>query len=87
MTLHTVANNFVDIEMILPNDVILFWQDGVILALQDSQILTKITCQCYALDQDLAARGLINFVDQKIKIINISQFVELTAKYYPQLAW
>ena len=76
--------------MILPNDIILFWQNGVILTLRDNAIIKQIktiTPHCYALESDLAARGLTQLVDSEIKIIDMLKVVKLTEKYSPQIAW
>lgn len=90
MTLHTIANTTIDINLILPNDIILFWQNGVILTLRDNAIIKQIktiTPHCYALESDLAARGLTQLVDSEIKITDMLKVVKLTEKYSPQIAW
>lgn len=90
MTLHTIANNTIDVDMIRSNDAVLFWQNGVILALSDNAILNKIiekTQNCYILDNDIIARGLTHLIDSQVKIIDIKQVINLTVQYYPQMAW
>lgn len=90
MTLHTIAKTTVNTNLILPNDVVLFWQDGVILALKNSIILKQIlsiTPYCYALSNDILARGLISLIDQQVVIIEMADVVQLTVQHYPQLAW
>lgn len=90
MTLHTIANNTIDVDMIRPDDAVLFWQNGVILALSDNAILNKIiekTQNCYILDNDIIARGLTHLIDAQVKIIDMKQVINLTVQYYPQMAW
>ncbi|WP_392563025.1 sulfurtransferase complex subunit TusB [Orbus sturtevantii] len=88
--LHTVSSSNLDVDLINANDAILFWQDGVILALENNQklitILTK-TSKCYALDNDILARGLTPMIDKRIAIINMEQVIALTQHYYPQMKW
>ena len=69
-------------------DVVVFWQDGVLLALKYPQIVQQCAAPCYLLENDLQARGLLDLLPetQKEQAISIKFFVELSEKYFPQLA-
>lgn len=88
--LHTISNSAIDIELISPNDAVLFWQNGVALALKDSSILKHISAKtklCYGLDNDITARGLAHLIDPKLIIIDMNTVISLTEKHYPQMKW
>lgn len=90
--LHTISSSHLNlnIELLNSDDAVLFWQDGVILSLKSSSLLTDIhtkTTQLYALDLDLKARGLDELVSDSITIVTLDQVVKLTEQYYPQIAW
>ncbi|WP_294845112.1 sulfurtransferase complex subunit TusB [uncultured Gilliamella sp.] len=89
-TISTANQSIIDTQLISDQDAVLFWQNGVMLARQHIPLLDEIvkkTPYCFALDSDIAARGLIALIDARISIINMQQTVELTAKYHPQLNW
>ncbi|RKS84487.1 tRNA 2-thiouridine synthesizing protein B [Orbus hercynius] len=88
--LHTIANSTIDIDLINANDAVIFWQNGVILTMNNTPILQAIltkTDHCYALDNDITARGLTSLIDSRVKIVNMDKVVALTACYYPQMKW
>lgn len=88
--LHTISNSVIDIELIGPNDAVLFWQNGIVLATKDNAILSKIltkTSHCYALNDDIIARGLSSLIDENITIIDMKGIISLTTLYYPQIKW
>ncbi|XKM13669.1 sulfurtransferase complex subunit TusB [Orbaceae bacterium ac157xtp] len=88
--LHTISGSNIDVELVSETDVVLFWQDGVILALKSSPILSKIlakTAHCYVLDNDLIARGLTSLVDDRVQVIAMSEVVKLTGDFFPQMKW
>ncbi|WP_392563491.1 sulfurtransferase complex subunit TusB [Orbus wheelerorum] len=88
--LHTVSNSNIDIELINADDAVLFWQNGVILAIKNNQQLITIlakTSHCYVLDNDIIARGLTPLIDERITIINMDEVIALTERYYPQMKW
>jgi len=88
--LHTVSNSNIDIDLIDANDAVLFWQNGVLLALKDNPKLIAIlakTSQCYALDNDILARGLTPLIDKHITIVSMDDAVTLTVSHYPQIKW
>ena len=89
-TISTANQSIVDTQLISQQDAVLFWQNGVIIALQDNPLLNEIikkTAHCYIIDNDIQARGLQQFIDPRVKIINMQQAVELTAINYPQMNW
>ncbi|OCG05186.1 sulfurtransferase complex subunit TusB [Gilliamella sp. wkB112] len=91
--LHTITTSnlpIMELQLISSHDAILFWQNGVVNSLQNNSLLNDIlekTPNCYVLDSDIMARGLKQFIDPRLKVINMQQVVELTAKYYPQMHW
>lgn len=91
--LHTISTSIqssINLELISCNDVVLFWQNGVTIALKNDGLLEHIlakTQQCYVLNNDIVARGLTDLVDSRVQIIDMIQAVELTATYSPQINW
>lgn len=88
--LHTISNSTIDTEMINPNDAVLLWQNGVILAIKDHPILNAIlakTSHCYVLNNDIFARGLMRLIDERVSIIDMKMVISITEKYSPQLIW
>lgn len=88
-TIHVHAPT-IDFDMINSNDAVLFWQDGVLIGLKNNAILSQLqqkTNSIYALENDLTARGLLPFIDENIKIISLSELVDLTKQYFPQKCW
>lgn len=88
--LHTISNTHIDVDLINTNDTVLFWQNGVILAIEGNPILMAIlakTSQCYALDNDILARGLTQLTDRRITIIDMAKVVLLTEHNHPQIKW
>lgn len=72
------------------DDVVLFVQDGVSGAVRGHSFLAVLTEKCrnvYVLQNDMEARGLGKIISADVKLINYNQYVELTAKYIPQLLW
>lgn len=85
---HSDHNTF--LTLITPNSVILLLQDGVNAAIKNSDAflqLARTNCPIFALKADLEARGLTAFIADEVQIIDYAEFVTLTAKYYPQIAW
>ncbi|MDG6881488.1 sulfur transfer complex subunit TusB [Phocoenobacter uteri] len=89
--LYTLSNaqyNLSELEEILGNiteqDAVVLWQNGVLQAVKNSQLFAKIA-NLYILEQDVQARGLA-ITRSNFQQINLTQLVELTEKYYPQLA-
>ncbi|WP_294613502.1 sulfurtransferase complex subunit TusB [uncultured Gilliamella sp.] len=89
-TITTANHSLINPQLISAQDAVLFWQDGVIISLQNNSLLNVIlekTTNCYILDSDIIARGLEPFIDPRLKIINMQQVVELTTQYFPQMNW
>ncbi|MBX9447748.1 sulfurtransferase complex subunit TusB [Dickeya chrysanthemi] len=94
--LHTLAHSpyHTDLDALLRNigegDVILLLQDGVIAALSGASINERILTSgvpVYALQEDVAARGLADQISTTIVLIGYTEFVQLTALHSRQLAW
>ncbi|HEY0207900.1 sulfurtransferase complex subunit TusB [Acerihabitans sp.] len=71
-------------------DDLLLMQDGVIAGLAGTAALEKLVASplgLYALDADVAARGLIAHFSDKIALISYTGFVSLTVKQPQQMAW
>lgn len=88
--LHTISNSTIDIERINSDDAVVFWQNGVTLALKNHLQLDAIlakTQHCYVLDNDVMARGLYPLLDSRVTMIDMSTIVTLSATYYPQMKW
>lgn len=71
------------------NDAILLWQDGVLLGLIQTQHFHLTQAPCYALLNDVEARGLTQQLTEKLpelKLITFAELVRLTEQHYPQLA-
>lgn len=65
-------------------------QDGVILGVKNNILLKEFSFyfrSIYLLKQDIYARGLIKFIDKKIKIISYSEFVKLTLLHKNNITW
>ena len=89
-TITTANQSIIDPKLISAQDAVLFWQNGVIIACQNNPILNAVlqnTQNCYALNNDINARGLKERIDPRVKIINMQQVVDLTVNYYPQINW
>ncbi|MDF7666759.1 sulfurtransferase complex subunit TusB [Orbaceae bacterium ESL0727] len=89
-TLSTTNTARINLPNITENDVVLFWQNSVILALQGHPFLDamlKKTSHCYILESDMVARGLTELIDNRVKIITMLEVVQLTASHPPQINW
>lgn len=89
-TLSSSQSNITDIENILSKiteqDAVILWQDGVLQAVRYPQLFAGIE-NVFILKQDLLARGLHpkQFDFTFAKIITLSQLIEVTDKYSPQI--
>lgn len=80
------------LRIVQADDVILLIEDAVIAALNNTAFTTEITStletkKIYALKDDLIARGVLDKVISKIKIIDYAEFVDLTVQHYPIQSW
>ncbi|PQQ40433.1 sulfurtransferase complex subunit TusB [Photorhabdus luminescens] len=77
-------------KLLACGDDILFIQDGVLAGIEGNCYLpTLISCGAalYALKEDVEARGLNGQVSDKVKVIDYTDFVNLTVKHHQQFAW
>ena len=67
------------------NDAVVLWQDGVLL---DGEMFTQCKGQCFVLEQDVLARNLTALLPEnnKVRSISLTDLVDLTAQYSPQIA-
>lgn len=72
------------LEVISPEDALLFMDDGV-YALQ-GDLLKNLPFKIHAIEMDLQARGL-NGSNSSATLINYAQMVELVAKYPLSKTW
>lgn len=87
-------SNYAEIDDILSSltaqDAVLLWQDGVNLLLTKTMLWNKLPATLFALDLDLNARGIHHLPAMQefpnLQVINLSQLVEITENYTPQLA-
>lgn len=89
-TISTAIESRINTQMISKNDRVLFWQNGVLITLQNNILLNNIFAKtpfCYVLDSDIIARGLTQFIDGRISVITMQQVVKLTADHFPQMNW
>lgn len=71
-------------------DDLLLLQDGVSAALAGSQMLIKLSASpatLWVLEEDVAARGLIEQISTKVARLDYTGFVAMTAKHPQQVAW
>ncbi|MEB3475669.1 DsrH/TusB family sulfur relay protein [Pasteurella multocida] len=76
------------LQQTTPQDAIVLWQDGVYLCVKYPEVFSSLNTSCYALDIDVGARNLYQFVSsiESVKTISLTELVELTEHYFPQLA-
>ena len=69
------------------NDAVVLWQDGVLLAVKYGEMFTQCKGQCFVLEQDVLARNVTALLpNNKVRSISLTDFVDLTAQYSPQIA-
>ena len=69
------------------NDAVVLWQDGVLLAVKYGEMFTQCKGQCFVLEQDVLARNLTALLpNNKVRSISLTDLVDLTAQYSPQIA-
>ena len=78
------------LNLLSPEDDILFTEDGVIAATEGNPLLQaliqsgQIPC---VLREDAEARGLLPFLSGKVRITDYTGFVELTVTHTQHFAW
>ncbi|MBN6063354.1 DsrH/TusB family sulfur relay protein [Aggregatibacter actinomycetemcomitans] len=69
-------------------DAVVLWQDGILLALKQADLLARCKAQCIVLQEDILARNLTALLPSSTKVRSISlvDFVAISEQYYPQIA-
>ncbi|WP_130832229.1 sulfurtransferase complex subunit TusB [[Erwinia] mediterraneensis] len=78
------------LRMLSTGDDLLLLQDGVLGALTDSNMLEKLLAApatLWVLQEDVEARGLSAQISSKVRLVDYTDFVDLTAKHQQQMAW
>lgn len=70
------------LEQITENDAVILWQDGVLQAVKNPQIFTKIT-HLFVLENDIKARNLKTI----FPLIQLDDLVNISERYYPHIAF
>jgi tRNA 2-thiouridine synthesizing protein B len=71
-------------------DDIFFSQDGVLVALDSSDVLTSLLSLkliLWVLEEDVIARGLLEKISPKVSLINYTGLVSLTVKHDKSISW
>ena len=94
MTLHIITRSDSQsqsinhcLSFVSENDILLFIEDGTYCILNNAlseRILSK-GIQCYYLEADIAARGLL--ADDDVQTVDYNGFVMLTANCNPSQTW
>lgn len=72
---------------ITENDAVVLWQDGVLLAVKYGEMFTQCKGQYFVLEQDVLARNLTALLpNNKVRSVSLTDLVDLTAQYSPQIA-
>ena len=69
-------------------DAIVLWQDGVLLAIKQADVLARFQAPCFVLENDLLARNLTALLPEnaKVRSISLADFVAISEQYSPQIA-
>ncbi|PNL92481.1 hypothetical protein A6J76_000135 [Aggregatibacter aphrophilus] len=69
-------------------DAIVLWQDGVLLAIKQADVLARCQAPCFMLENDLLARNLTVLLPEnaKVRSISLADFVAISEQYSPQIA-
>lgn len=71
------------LAQITANDALVLWQDGVLQAVKNPQLFATLP-NVFVLENDLIARGLSLSCD--LPTVSMTDLVELTERFYPQVA-
>ena len=73
---------------ITESDAVVLWQDGVLLALKQADVLARCHASCFVLENDILVRNLTALLpnDAKVRSISLADFVALSEQYFPQIA-
>lgn len=78
------------IMLLSAEDDLLLLQDGVLAAVEGSEMLHALLqspAVLYVLQEDAAARGIVGQISDSVRKIDYNGFVELTVRHQQQLAW
>lgn len=78
------------IRLLGEGDALLLLADGVYAARSGTapcEQLLKTGAGLYVLDSDAAAAGMLNLMEDKVKLVDFDAFVALTEKFTRQQAW
>lgn len=78
------------LRLVGEGDDLLLLSDGVLAGLKGSRFLDLLQdapITLYALEDDIAARGLATQISDSIVRISYTEFVRLTVKHGSQLSW
>ncbi|SFU95602.1 sulfurtransferase complex subunit TusB [Xenorhabdus koppenhoeferi] len=78
------------LALVSETDDVLLIQNGVLFGINDNRYLAKLMrtgAGIYALQEDLDARGLIEQISDRVKVIDYDGFVSLTVKHQQNFAW
>ena len=69
-------------------DAVVLWQDGVLLAIKQADVLARCQAPCFMLENDLLARNLTALLPEnaKVRSISLADFVAISEQYSPQIA-
>ena len=69
-------------------DAIVLWQDGVLLAIKQADVLARCQAPCFVLENDLLARNLTALLPEnaKVRSISLADSVAISEQYSPQIA-
>ena len=69
-------------------DASVLWQDGVLLAIKQADVLARCQAPCFVLENDLLARNLTALLPEnaKVRSISLADFVAISEQYSPQIA-
>ncbi|MBD2811420.1 sulfurtransferase complex subunit TusB [Xenorhabdus sp. Vera] len=78
------------LALVSETDDVLLIQNGVLFGINDNRYLAELMrtgAGIYALQEDLDARGLIEQISDRVKVIDYDGFVSLTVKHQQNFAW
>lgn len=67
------------------DDAVVLWQDGVLLAIKETDLLAESKAPIYVLDTDVQARGLVDLINDNW-LISSDDLTELTNEVTPQFS-
>ncbi|CDH04699.1 conserved hypothetical protein [Xenorhabdus bovienii str. oregonense] len=78
------------LSLVSDADDVLLMQNGVLLGINDNRYLAELIrtgARVYALQEDLAARGLVEQISDRVQVIDYKGFVSLTVKHPQNFGW